>query len=792
MSEKKQKRKEEKKLKKSTAKKKTSSQNDIHYEAMMKSGICYLGNNLYSGAIRFSDITYHTSKEDEKKNIFERYMELLNSLVNTSGVQIFYHNRFVDKEYFSNNVLLKQHADNFNHFRDELNANLNQKTIQGRNKVECDREIIYTVNEPNIDAAVKSLNHLSKEYIKKLEQFGCSCQVLTGLDRLESIFALLNPTARFEFSYDSLVRSKLSTKNFIAPGEFIWNENKEYFRIEQRYAKVLRLHDYSTELSDKFITDIMNIDTNISSSFHMQVIERGDDISLLNKNIVQMEMEINSKQNDARNSDQSMAFLPYELELSYAEGRELLEDVKERNQRLFICQYLIFLNCESLDELETLEKKVLNKAKEHTTIIKNCEYFREKSLNSILPLGRTQLPYARMLNTASAGILIPFNSKELQDTEGCYYGVNPTTGRLILADRIKLKTASGFVLATPGSGKSFNCKQEFTWIYLKDPKSDIFIIDPENEYIPPVQELGGSVLKIDTRSGLHINIYDGDPLDDEYISSKVEVTMAIASEVLGVSSELPGTLKSAIEKAVRQLCTKYIAEVENEKISGKKSTPPTLTQFREALKNNKNSDVKELYDSLEMYTGDGTYNLFGSQSNIEVKNRITAYSIRDVGKTLKPLAMTVILESLWAKVIENFKKGKRTYIYCDEFHVLLRSPHTLEFFFDFFKRARKFGAVLTCITQNVEELLINDAARMMLSNSEWLLLLNQAQKDRKQLGDLLNLSETELDYITNSKKGCGLIRYGKEIVPFENEFPKNTKLYDLWSTDFTEKMLKNA
>jgi hypothetical protein len=775
---------------KMTIKKRASAQNDIHYELMTKSGICYLGDNLYSRAIAFSDITYHTSREDEKMSIFQKYMELLNSLVSANGVQLFLQNKFIDKNEFDETILMDLCNDEYDVYRKEYNYILNKQIEKGRNKVYCDKQFIITVNEDDIEHAVKSLDALSREYMNKLEQLGCQCKVLTGVERLESIFTLMHPTEKLNFSYTSIENSKLSSKNFIAPNDFSWNENPEYFRINDRYAKVLRLQDYSTELSDKFLTDIMNIDTNISTSFHIQAIERGEDLEILNKYIVKLEMEINNKQRDAQNTGQEVVFLPQDLKRSYEEGVNLLEDVQERNQRLFICQFLIFLNAETLEKLNALEKQVLRKAKEKMTLIKPCRFFKSGSLNSILPLGKTELPYARSLNTASTGAIIPFNSKELYDQSGCYYGINPTTGRLIMANRTKLKTASGFILASPGSGKSFSAKAEATWNTLKfgDRICNIFI-DPENEYVKPIERLGGTIVKVDPKSGVKLNPFDGDVNDEDYISDKVDITLTICSEILGTDILSP-TLKSNIEKIVRRMLKEYINECENSKKTGMIPKIPTLTSFTERLREIQDEDVKDMATALEMYTGEGTYNLFGHESSVDINNKLCCYSIRDIGKTLKALGMVIILECIWKKVIENFEKGIRTYIYCDEFHVLLKNTYTLDFFFDFYKRARKFGAVVTGITQNVEELLRNVDVRTMLSNSEWLVLLNQAPSDRYEIGQLFNLSETELDHVTNSKKGSGLIKYGKEIIPFENEFPKDSMLYDLWDTDFANREIK--
>ena len=161
---------------------------------------------------------------------------------------------------------------------------------------------------------------------------------------------------------------------------------------------------------------------------------------------------------------------------------------------------------------------------------------------------------------------------------------------------------------------------------------------------------------------------------------------------------------------------------------------------------------------------------------------MSGYDIRELGEQLMPLGMLVTLDAIYNRVIQNQKRGKRTWIVADEFYILFRYEYSANFFYKLWKRIRKYNGLITGLTQNVDELLRSDTARLMLANSEFLILLNQSATDREELAKLLHISDTQLGYITDVPAGCGLIRCGGQLVPFTNAFPQNTDLYRLMST----------
>ena len=262
-------------------------------------------------------------------------------------------------------------------------------------------------------------------------------------------------------------------------------------------------------------------------------------------------------------------------------------------------------------------------------------------------------------------------------------------------------------------------------------------------------------------------------LDKNPLIEKSEFILSLFEQLVGA-----GNL-SAKEKSILDRCT---ADVYREYIrSGYQSEVPTLKDLYRQLMLQPEEEARGLASSSELFIN-GSLNTFAQKTNVNTKNRIIAYDIRELGEQLMPLGMLVTLDSIFNRVIQNWKKGKTTWVFADEFYLLFRYQYSADFFYRLYKRIRKYHGFVTSLTQNVEELLKSDTARLMLANSEFLILLNQAATDRDELASLLNISENQLSYITNVGAGKGLIRCSGNLVPFENSFPKNTKLYRLMTT----------
>lgn len=760
------------------------------YEKMFTGGMCELGNDLFSTTMEFSDINYQTSSDEDQIAIFGKYMEICNSLGSNQGVELTLQNQMVDEEEFKKNVFLKYQDDGFDNYRDEMNQVFADNIKEGNNAISTRRFITYTTKEDNYDEAVKAIAQITSEYSSRFSNLGSSLRMLNGKERMDIIHTCLDPLSPLEWDYNE----NISSKQAIAPSGIDFS-SKNMIEISTingiRYEQTLFLKNYSTDINDKLLIDLSKIEHNFTLSFHMKVIDNADAVALVKMQIAKMEIQKQNEQKRALKAGYDPDMLPQELEYSYGEAKALLDDVQRRNQRLFNCQVIIMPNCSSVDELKEVVRKINNVARKHSTEFGILDYQQEEGFQAALPLGITYLPINRTLTTSVCAALIPFASQELlHKGEAFYYGVNALSHNLILCDRRELMNPSGWILGKPGAGKSFAAKREMISAVLANKKNEIIIIDPEREYGRIAELFNGSTITIDNKSNVYVNPLDGDiTLEDGFVQAKAEFLQAMCSQIVG-EKHINSKMESIIDRCARQLYERYQLDLqENE---GRiKVKVPNFTDFYNLLKQQDNAEARDLVVSLELYV-EGSNNLFAKDSNIDVHNRFTVYDINDLQKSMKPLGMLVILESLWDRIIRNKIAGKRTWIWIDEIYLLLRDSYCTNFFKELWKRARKYDAIITGITQNVEELLENTTVRTMLSNSEFILMLNQAANDRDELMSMLNISEEQSNFISNSEEGSGLLYNGKVLVAFKDRFPKGTSLYNAMTTKPEERKILDA
>ena len=355
-------------------------------------------------------------------------------------------------------------------------------------------------------------------------------------------------------------------------------------------------------------------------------------------------------------------------------------------------------------------------------------------------------------------------------TNGVYYGQNVISKNMIIADRRQLLNGNEFILGVSGGGKSFTAKGEVINQVLAG-NADIIIIDPEREYSPLVRALGGEIINISATSPTHINAMD---MNREYgdganpVILKSEFIMSLCEQLIG------GNNLGAVQKSIIDRCTASVYRTYQQ--NNYTGEVPTLQDFRAELLKQSEPEAQEIALAIELFTN-GSLNTFAKKTNVNTDNRLICYDILDLGKQLMPIGMLVVLDSILNRITQNRAKGKNTFIFIDEIYLLFQHEYSANFLFTLWKRVRKYGAYATGITQNVDDLLQSHTARTMLANSEFIVMLNQASTDRLELAKLLNISDTQLSYITNVDAGHGLIKVGSNLVPFANKFPKNTKLY---------------
>ena len=757
-----------------------SMQQAIPITKVYEDGIFRVGNN-FSKTIRFTDINYRVASKDDQMDMFMKYCDLINSIDSEAITKITINNRRLNHKDFKQRILLPEKKDFLAEYRQEYNAMLMDKVTNSNNSMVQEKYITISSRKNNVIEARALFSRLTTDISSYMSKLSSRTQELDANERLRIFhdFYRLGEEIHYSFNLKQTMRKGHDFKDYICPDSMEFDKN--FIKIGDKYCRTLYMREFASFIKDSMITEFMDLTKNMMLSIDMLPIPTDEAVQIINKLILGVETD---KARFTRKQSQNGNFtadIPYDLEQRAKELHEFMDDLTSRDQRMLLATITIVLIADSLKELDEGTESVLTIGRKHICQFAPLTFQQVEGLYTVLPFGVHKLPFKwRTLTTESTAVLMPFNTMDIQDETGIYYGINVISKNLILADRRKLLNANGFIMGVSGSGKSFKAKEEMIALMLRGD-SDIICIDPENEYANLFRAMNGEVIKISAGSRNHINAMD---LSREYGGD--ENPIILKSEfLLSLIEQLVGTGKlNAKEKSIIDRCTANVYR--NYITNGFKGTPPTLKDFRQELLRQDEPEAREVALAIELFT-DGSLNTFAQQTNVNVNSQYLVYDIKDLGKQLRTIGMLVVLDNIFNRITENRAKGRNTFIYIDEIYLLFQNEYSSNFLFELWKRVRKYGACATGITQNVSDLLVSHTARTMLANSEFLLLMNQAPTDRIELANLINISETQLSHITdNEKAGIGLLKYAGSIVPFDDDFPQKTRLYKLVTTKIGE------
>lgn len=747
-----------------------SVQEVIPIKKIYSDGIFLVGKNKYSIMYRFTDINYAVASKEDKETMFLDYSELLNSFDSGATTKITIALRRINKQDFKKDILLKFKEDGLDIYRQEYNQMLLDKSVNANGMV---REIYLTISifKKSYEDAKIYFRRISNDIISHLSKLGSKCCQLNLNDRLKILhdFYRIGEESNFNFDLKSEMKRGHNFKDYICPDSFSFKS--DYFEMGNKVGRVLFLKDYASYIKDSMVSELTDMNQNMMMSIDVIPIPTDEAVKEVENRLLGVETNITNWQRKQNANNNFSAVVPYDLEQQRKESKEFLDDLTTRDQRMMFANLTMVITADTKEQLDADTETVLLTARKHLCQIVPLKYQQMDGLNTVLPIGVRNIETLRTLTTESLAVLNPFRVQEIMDEGGIYYGENAISNNLIMVNKENLLNQSAFLLGVPGSGKSFSAKELITFLSLST-NDDILICDPEGEYSALVNAMGGEVIEISASSKDHINAMDmtegyGDGVNP--VSDKSEF-------ILSLFEQLDKNGLGPREKSIIDRCTALVYEDYHD--SGKM---PTLIDLREKLLQQPEKEARNLALSLELFTN-GSLNVFSHETNVNTSSRIISYDIYKLGKQLKTMGLLVITDAMINRVSDNFKKGKRTHIFIDEIHVMFANEYSATFFNSAWRQFRKRNAYPTAITQNVEYLLSSVDASTMLSNSEFIVMLNQASSDRKELAKLLNISDEQMSYITNSDAGCGLIKYGSSLVPFINKFPKETKLYKLMTT----------
>ena len=742
----------------------------IPIDCIWKDGIFRTGNK-YSKVYRFTDINYQVASLEDKKLMFFDYSAILNGMDAGATHKITKNLHRMSRWDFEESVLMPMLGDEQDQYRQESNDILLGQTI-GNNGVTQEGYYTISVVKKNIQEARLYFARMGAEVAARFAALGSRCVEVSTDERLRILHNFYRPGESdiFHFDMSNFMRRGHDFRDYICP-DYI-EKHGDYLKLGDRYARVLYLKDLASFIKDDIIDELTSLSKDMMLSIDIVPIPTDEAVREAENRLLAVETNITNWQRRQNKNNNFSAQIPYDLELQRKESKEFLDDLTTRDQRMMLATITMVITAGSKEELDNETEALKTIAQNRMCQIATLNYQQMDGLKTVLPIGVRKINAFRTLTTESLAVFMPFKVQEIQDKGGMYYGQNAISNNLILCNKENLLNQSSMLLGVPGAGKSFLTKQQIANILLST-KDEILICDPENEYGALVKALCPDSTVISLEAG------GKDKLNAMYMVDGYGESDPIVVKSQFIMSLIEQIDKNGVGPQHKSIIDRCVAAIYKE--AKDVGYMPTLSTLRLKLLEQPEPQAKDIALALELFTT-GSLDIFGHGSNVDLEKRVTVFNIRGLGTQLKPTGLLVITDTMLNRVTLNWKRGKRTHVFIDEFHVVFENEFSAAFFNSAWRQFRKRNAYPTAITQNVEYLLDSVQASTMLSNSEFIVMLNQAASDREKLGKLLNISNEQMSFITNAEAGCGLIKYGSALVPFVNRFPKDTKLYELMTT----------
>lgn len=743
-------------------------QDVIPIKCMWRDGIFLVGTR-YSKTFKFTDINYMVASQDAQKKLFLSYAALINSLDCSATTKITVNNRHLNRKNFADTVLMRLKNDYLDYYRMEYNDVIMSKATGGNGIIQ-EKYVTLSVCKKNIEDARAYFARAGAELTARFAALGAKATEMDTTEKLRVLHDFYRSGEEVYFHFDArdMMRKGHDFRDYICPDSI--EKHSDYLMLGGKYARVIYLKDYASFISDQLVTKLTDQSRNMMLSIDIIPVATDEAVREVERKMLGVETNITNWQCRQNANNNFSAIVPYDMEQQRRETKEYMTDLTSRDQRMMLSVLTIVHLADTKAELDADTDALLKVAADHMCQMAVLRYQQLDGLNTALPIGTRKIDTFRTLTTESLAVFMPFKVQEIQEPGGIYFGENAISHNLILCNMKNLLNQSMMLLGIPGSGKSFFAKLLIVAIALST-KDDIIILDPEGEYTPLVKALGGAVMCFAVGGSDWLNAMameegygEGSP-----VAFKSQFIMSLLKQID------PDGIR-AHHKSIIDRCVALV--LQEQKKTGK---VPTLCTLREKLLEQPEQEARDMALTMELYTS-GSLNIFAHETNVDTRNRIQSYDIHDLGEELKQPGFVTITDAMINRVNYNWAHGKKTHIFVDEFHIAYENEYSGNFFTSAWRQFRKRNAAPCAITQNVEYMLDSVQASTMVSNSEFVVMLNQAESDQERLSKLLNISPEQMSYVNGSEAGCGLMRYGSALVPFVNRFPANTELYKLITT----------
>lgn len=758
-----------------------------------RTGIFRIDDDTYSICIEYSDVSFAKANDEEAENIFFKWLEYLHSFREDTHIQVINAGTPIKTEKYKERFIFeKEHLKDERQIQiaDELNTLITNSLGTNEDTLQTKRFIVISLKAKNfIEANALFLNIFLKTE-QKFKELKSKVNLIPVKERLKFIYNFFNIQSVEDKNIDNIIEyakeNNLTIFDVIAPKKIMMRESDLIEIDDKKFLRVLYVSKLPKSLTPRFYNRITTMeDINIITTLNINPTNSAKMIKVVDKSLSAMETERLEKIKRAGKSNLDYEYVKdKKLETKISNAEQLQYDLQKNNQKIFQNNFLVCITANSFEELEDQTVRVQEVAAEMLIEMKPVLWQQLEGVQNILPLGHNSLQFQRTLTSEATAVNVPFNSKDFNHDKSLFYGVNLVSKNAIFCDRKKLINGNGCVLATSGAGKSFNVKTIIEQILIRYPEDDICIIEPQNEYGELLKVFGGQKIFISTNSNTHINPFDlslnygyTENGKSEPVKSKVEYIIAFLESIVGANA-LSGGQKTIIDR-----CTKIIFEDYEKSNFTDDSLLPTLPDFYNMLLKQPEEEAKDLALIIERYVK-GSMDLFSKKTNIDIQNRLVSFDISQLSASLQTTGYLVVLDHIQNRLAKNKELGKYTWIFIDEFHILLANPYSAQYVANFYKTGRKLNALNTVISQQISHLLRSESGKDILSNSEFALILKQKPLDLPSICNIFNISDEESMYVQgDAPTGQGLVVSGSDVIPFTNKVPKDYLIYQVNNTD---------
>lgn len=737
----------------------------------------------------FEDINFSTQDEEEKEETGKRFETLLRSM--NVSYKIIVSNHYADNGKLREEILQKAVSKEREPLAREYHQMIEERLQEGRGGLLQSKYFIVTCRKPDYESAKNYFNTIEFSIQQLFHRLGSCLIPLDATERLRALHSYyhMGDEASFSFDWNEYLHLKRDWRNDIINTSL--REYPEYLEMESgNCACVMFIRKYPNGLTDQFLNELTNMNFPLIYTMDVEPLDNDVAYQMVMKKYMSNERSINREQELKNENGDYSTNINYERRKQQRDTEEMLERISSFDERLLYVGITIVIKASSREKLEERTEKVRIIGKTHNMDIVPHSHRQLDALNTSLPTGARFVNTMRTITSEELSIFIPFNVQEIHDDLGYCYGFNKVSKNLIIGNRKLLKNGNGMVFGVPGSGKSYNEKSEMGQV-LCFSKDDIIVVDPMGEYKGIAAAWGGQYINL-TQSAENVfyvnpfHVPDEVPDIDRFVAEKAEFAYAICEQALK-PAPLTSRHIAVIDKAVSSMYEEYFRKRKDKRRRKNRPESPTIPVMRNRIMElyDDNEAAKEIVEQLEVFA-DGTLDIFAREQSISDENRFTVYGFSELGKRMRAMAMLVMIESITAKIKYNQSDGVATWVYVDEMHELWGEEYSLHALEKMWREVRKRGGICTGMSQNLIDTKRNRSTKTMVSNSEFMLLLDQGTMDKEAVEDLFDISSEQLACVNGAEPGTGLIRFGDKIVPFDNTMEKDSSLYRLFNTNFHE------